>query len=54
MLIPSNNVTTKDGEMREKSKKLAEAIKTKTGFRFKDITYADVETMLKYFDMKEK
>ena len=54
LLITSNNVTTKDSEMREKSKKLAEAIKTKTGFRFKDITYFDIEVMLKYFDIKEK
>ena len=55
LLITSNNVTTKDSEMREKSKKLAEAIKTKTNsFRFKDITYADIEVLLKYFDIKEK
>ena len=54
LLITSNSVTTKDSEMREKSKKLAEAIKTKTGFRFKDITYFDIEVMLKYFDIKEK
>ena len=54
LLITSNNVTTKDSEMREESKKLAEAIKTKTGFRFKDITYFDIEVMLKYFDIKEK
>ena len=54
LLITSNSVTTMDSELREKSKKLAEAIKTKTGFRFKDITYFDVEIMLKYFDIKEK
>lgn len=55
LLITSNSVTTKDSEMREKSKKLAEAIKTKTNlFRLKDITYTDVETILKYFDIKEK
>lgn len=55
LLITSNNVTTKDSEMREESKKLAEAIKTKTNsFRFKDITYADIEVLLKYFDIKEK
>ena len=54
LLITSNNVITKDSEMREKSKKLAEDIKTKTGFRFKDITYADIEVLLKYFDIKEK
>ena len=53
LFITSNNVTTIDGELREKSKRLAEAIKTKT-FRFKDITYADVEELLKYFDIKEK
>ena len=53
--ITSNSVTTKDSELREKSKKLAEAIKTKTNsFRFKDITYADIEVLLKYFDIKEK
>lgn len=55
LFITSNNVTTVDGELREKSKKLAEAIKTKTNlFRLKDITYTDVETILKYFDIKEK
>ena len=54
LLITSNSATTIDSELREKSKSLAEAIKTKTGFRFKDITYADVEAMLKYFDIKEK
>ena len=54
LLITSNNVTTIDSALREKSKKLAEAIKTKTGFRFKDITYFDIEVMLKYFDIKEK
>ena len=55
LLITSNNVTTIDSELREKSKKLAEAIKTKTNlFRLKDITYTDVETILKYFDIKEK
>ena len=54
LLITSNNAITKDSEMREKSKKLAEAIKTKIGFRFKDITYFDIEAMLKYFDIKEK
>ena len=54
LLITSNSATTKDSEMREKSKKLAEAIKTKTGFRFKDITYFDIEVLLKYFDIKEK
>ena len=55
LLITSNNVTTKDSEMREESKRLAEAIKTKTNsFRFKDITYADIEVLLKYFDIKEK
>ena len=55
LLITSNSATTKDSEMREKSKKLAAAIKTKTNsFRFKDITYADIEVLLKYFDIKEK
>lgn len=55
LLITSNNVTTIDSALREKSKKLAEAIKTKTNsFRFKDITYADIEVLLKYFDIKEK
>lgn len=55
LLITSNSATTKDSEMREESKKLAEAIKTKTNsFRFKDITYADVEAMLKHFDIIEK
>ena len=53
--ITSNSATTIDGALREKSKKLAEAIKTKTNsFRFKDITYADIEVLLKYFDIKEK
>ena len=51
----TNSVTTKDSEMREESKKLAEAIKTKTNlYKLKDITYTDVETILKYFDIKEK
>ena len=54
LLITSNSATTIDSELREKSKALAEAIKTKTGFRFKDITYADIEVLLKYFDIKEK
>ena len=55
LLITSNSVTTKDSELREKSKKLAEAIKTKTNlYKLKDITYTDVETILKYFDIKEK
>ena len=55
LLITSNSATTIDSELREKSKALAEAIKTKTNsFRFKDITYTDVEAMLKYFDIKEK
>lgn len=55
LFITSNRPTTVDSPLREKSKKLAEAIKTKTNlFRLKDITYADVETMLKYFDIKEK
>ncbi|MEE1073762.1 MAG: hypothetical protein U0L26_15525 [Cellulosilyticum sp.] len=53
--ITSNSATTIDSELREKSKALAEAIKTKTNlFRLKDITYTDVETILKYFDIKEK
>ena len=55
LLITSNSVTTMDSELREKSKKLAEAIKTKTNlYKLKDITYTDVEAMLKYFDIKEK
>ena len=55
LLITSNSATTIDSELREKSKALAEAIKTKTNlFRLKDITYSDVEAMLKYFDIKEK
>ena len=55
LLITSNSATTIDSELREKSKALAEAIKTKTNsFRFKDITYADIEVLLKYFDIKEK
>ena len=55
LFIASNSATTIDGALREKSKKLAEAIKTKTNsFRFKDITYADIEVLLKYFDIKEK
>ena len=55
LFITSNSATTIDSELREKSKKLAEAIKTKTNsFRFKDITYADIEVLLKYFDIKEK
>lgn len=55
LLITSNNATTIDSALREKSKKLAETIKTKTNsFRFKDITYVDIEVLLKYFDIKEK
>lgn len=55
LLITSNSATTIDSTLREKSKKLTEAIKTKTNsFRFKDITYADIEVLLKYFDIKEK
>ena len=55
LFITSNSPTTVDSPLREKSKKLAEAIKTKTNsFRLKDITYSDVEAMLKYFDIKEK
>lgn len=55
LFITSNNVTTVDGELREKSKKLAEAIRTKADtFRLKDITYSDVEAMLKHFDIIEK
>ena len=55
LLITSNSATTIDSESREKSKALAEAIKTKTNsFRFKDITYADIEVLLRYFDIKEK
>ena len=55
LLITSNSVTTIDSELREKSKALAEAIKTKTNlYKLKDITYTDVEAMLKYFDIKEK
>lgn len=55
LLITSNKPVTVDSPLREKSKALAEAIKTKTNlYRLKDITYADVETMLKYFDIKEK
>ena len=55
LFITSNSPTTVDSPLREKSKKLAEAIKTKTNsFRLKDITYTDVETILKYFDIKEK
>ena len=55
LFVTSNNVVTVDGELREKSKKLAEAIKTKTNtFRLKDITYADVEAILKHFDIIEK
>ena len=55
LLITSNSATTIDSELREKSKALAEAIKTKTNlYRLKDITYTDVETILKYFDIKEK
>lgn len=55
LFVTSNNVVTIDGELREKSKRLAEAIKEKTNsFRFKDITYADVEAMLKHFDIIEK
>ena len=53
--ITSNRATTIDSELREKSKALAEAIKTKTNlYKLKDITYTDVETILKYFDIKEK
>ena len=53
--ITSNKPVTVDSPSREKSKALAEAIKTKTNsFRFKDITYADIEVLLKYFDIKEK
>lgn len=55
LFITSNNVTTVDSELREKSKKLAEAIKTKANtFRLKDITYTDVEAILKHFDIIEK
>lgn len=55
LFVTSNNVVTIDGELREKSKKLAEAIKTKANtFRLKDITYTDVEAMLKHFDIIEK
>lgn len=55
LFVTSNNVVTVDGELREKSKKLAEAIKTKANtFRLKDITYTDVEAMLKHFDIIEK
>ena len=55
LFITSNSATTIDSELREKSKALAEAIKTKTNlYKLKDITYTDVETILKYFDIKEK
>lgn len=55
LFVTSNNVTTIDGELRKKSKKLAEAIRTKANtFRLKDITYADIEAMLKHFDIIEK
>lgn len=55
LCITSNTPVIVDSELREKSKKLAEAIKTKTNsFRFKDITYADIEVLLKYFDIKKK
>lgn len=55
LFITSNNVTTVDGELREKSKKLAKAIKTKANtFRLNNITYTDVEAMLKHFDIIEK
>lgn len=55
LLITSNSAKTIDSALREKSKKLAEAIKTKTNlYKFKDITYADIEVLLKYFDIKEK
>ena len=54
LFVTSNNVTTIDGELREKSKKLAEAIKTKAGYRFKDFSYYDVEALLKHFDIIEK
>lgn len=55
LLITSNSPTIVDSPLREKSKALAEAIKTKTNsFRLKDITYTDVEAMLKHFDIIEK
>lgn len=55
LLIASNSATTIDSELRAKSKKLAEAINTKTNlFRLKGITYVDIEVLLKYFDIKEK
>ena len=55
LFITSNKPVTVDSPSREKSKALAEAIRTKVNtFRLKDITYSDVEAMLKYFDIKEK
>lgn len=55
LFIASNKPVTVDSPSREKSKALAEAIRTKVNtFRLKDITYTDVEAMLKYFDIKEK
>lgn len=55
LFIASNKSVTVDSPSREKSKALAEAIRTKVNtFRLKDITYSDVEDMLKYFDIKEK
>lgn len=55
LFITSNNLVTVDGELRVKSKRLAEAIRTKADtFRLKDITYTDVEAMLKHFDIIEK
>ena len=55
LCITSNVVTTVDGELRKKAKALTEAIKTKADtFRLKDITYADVEAILKHFDIIEK
>ena len=55
LLITSNSATIIDSELRKKSKKLAEAINTKTNlFRLKGITYVDIEVLLKYFDIKEK
>ena len=55
LFIASNIVNTVDSELREKSKRLAEAIRTKADtFRLKDITYTDVEAMLQHFDIIEK
>ena len=55
LYITSNNAITVDSELRKKSKKLAEAIKTKANtFRLKDITYTDVEALIKHFDIIEK